>query len=78
MLVKQRHYSEEFRAEAIRPDTARADNFGAMPKPRVLTARRPPCPKGHQGDVWLDGFYGRDEHHERPPKQVTKRRTRSR
>jgi hypothetical protein len=21
---------------------------------------------GHQGDVWLDGFYGRDKHHERP------------
>jgi hypothetical protein len=37
-----------------------------MPKPRILTARRPPCPKGHQGDVWLDGFYGRDGHHERP------------
>lgn len=37
-----------------------------MPKPRIQTARRPPCPKGHQGDIWLDGFYGRDGHHERP------------
>lgn len=37
-----------------------------MPKPRNQTARRPPCPKGHQGDLWLDGFYGRDGQHERP------------
>jgi hypothetical protein len=37
-----------------------------MPKPRIQTARRPPCPKSHQGDIWLDGFYGRDGKHERP------------
>ena len=37
-----------------------------MPKPRIQTARRPPCPKGHTGDIWLDGFYGRDGFHERP------------
>ena len=37
-----------------------------MPKPRNQTARRPPCPDSHQGDIWLDGFYGRDGHHERP------------
>ncbi len=37
-----------------------------MPKPRNPTARRPPCPKGHHGEVWLDGFYGHDPHHERP------------
>jgi hypothetical protein len=37
-----------------------------MPRPRNQTARRPPCPRGHQGDIWLDGFYGHDPHHERP------------
>jgi hypothetical protein len=37
-----------------------------MPRPRLAKAHRPPCPKGHQGDVWLDGFYGRDQFHERP------------
>lgn len=37
-----------------------------MPRPRNPTARRPPCPRGHQGDIWLDGFYGHDPHHERP------------
>ena len=36
-----------------------------MPRPRIPTARRPQCPK-HKGDVWLDGFYGRSKHHERP------------
>ncbi len=37
-----------------------------MSKPRSQTLRRPPCPRGHGGDIWLDGFYGRDRFHERP------------
>lgn len=37
-----------------------------MARPRTATARRPPCPKGHHGDIWLDGFYARGEFHERP------------
>jgi hypothetical protein len=37
-----------------------------MPRPRTPTANRPPCPKGHRGDIWLDGFYGQSEFHERP------------
>jgi hypothetical protein len=38
-----------------------------MPKPKDPTARRPPFPKGHEGDVWLDGSDECDGHHERPP-----------
>jgi hypothetical protein len=37
----------------------------ATARPRIPTARRPTCPKGHNGDVWLDGFYSRTEFHER-------------
>jgi len=37
-----------------------------MPRPRTANANRPPCPKGHRGDIWLDGFYSRGEFHERP------------
>jgi len=37
-----------------------------MPRPRIATAYRPPCSLGHNGDVWLDGFYGRRAFHERP------------
>ena len=27
---------------------------------------RPPCPRGHKGKVWFDGFYARGTNHERP------------
>lgn len=37
-----------------------------MPRPRLANAHRPTCPKGHEGDIWLDGFYGRRGFHERP------------
>ncbi len=36
-----------------------------MPRPRLLITR-PPCPFGHQGDTWLDGFYARGTDFERP------------
>lgn len=36
------------------------------PRSRDLTTQRPKCPKGHDGEVWLDGFYGRDKAHQRP------------
>lgn len=37
-----------------------------MPRARDLTTPRPKCPDGHDGEVWLDGFYGRDKTHQRP------------
>jgi len=37
-----------------------------MARPRTPTGPRPPCPRGHAGDVWLDGFYGRAAFQERP------------
>lgn len=37
-----------------------------MARPRVASAHRPACPKGHNGDIWLDGFYARGQFHERP------------
>ena len=37
-----------------------------MARPKIGSATRPPCPKGHTGEVWLDGFYGRDATYQRP------------
>lgn len=37
-----------------------------MPRPRARTGERPRCPNGHDGDVWLDGYYARGQFHERP------------
>jgi len=36
-----------------------------MPRQR-LPISRPPCPFGHKGDLWLDGFYARGSDFERP------------
>jgi len=44
----------------------RAHDDRPMARPRIPTAKRPECPKGHNGDIWLDGFYSRGEFHERP------------
>jgi hypothetical protein len=32
----------------------------------MLPISRPPCPFGHKGDVWLDGFYAKWTGFERP------------
>ena len=36
-----------------------------MPR-QTLPITRPPCPFGHRGDVWLDGFYAKGTDFERP------------
>jgi hypothetical protein len=36
-----------------------------MPRQKVSVSR-PPCPFGHRGDVWLDGFYAKGTDFERP------------
>jgi hypothetical protein len=37
-----------------------------MARPRVPIGTRPACPIGHNGDIWLDGYYARGQFHERP------------
>ncbi len=36
-----------------------------MPR-QMLPVSRPPCPFGHIGDIWLDGFYAKGSDFERP------------